>query len=326
MKKELLNKFFKGNASKSEIEQIVEYLYSNQIDKDLQVALEKELEDNELYAAYNPKNSFNKIAAEIDSTNKIKSQKPSFKILKLAATLLLLSISTFILLKFINSGSSPSVVQNNSISTIIKSTEKGQKLELKLPDGTFVILNAESQLKYYSDYGINQRKVELQGEAYFDVVKDTKSFLVDLNQIQISVLGTSFNAINRDKIPESVALVEGKVTVDDKRGNKINLKPGEMINMSDDGLQKSIFDIQQIIGWKDGWLIFEQASLESIIEKLELWYGVNILTDGESNQQYHYTGKFQNKSLEEVLNGISFVMNFNFQIDYDKVKINLNQK
>ena len=324
MKKELLNRFFKGNATKAEIEQIVEYLYSDEVDKDLQKVIADELEKNENNPFYNAKENFNSISEQINTKNKVQANQ-SFNWWKLAAAIILLAISTFVVFIVIDSTEPQEVAQNTIIKDIIKTTEKGQKLQMKLPDGTHVVLNAGSSIKYTQEYGREFRNVYLSGEAYFEVVEDTlRPFIVNVNSIKVSVLGTSFNVNNRENSSTTVALVEGKVLVEDQQGASIIINPGEMIKELTSGFKKSSFDYRKVVGWKDGWLTFDQDPFTDIKNTLELWYGVQIQVEGKSAEDYHYTGKFNNKSLEEVLKGISYVMDFDFDIDYDQVNINFN--
>ncbi|MEM1138211.1 MAG: FecR domain-containing protein, partial [Bacteroidota bacterium] len=154
-----------------------------------------------------------------------------------------------------------------SSKTIEKYNPAGRKSTIKLPDGSIIKLNSESSIKFPERFTTNTREIELKGEAFLEITKDpSKPFIVKTGNIRTKVLGTSFNI---KAIPDTetvkIALVEGAVQVTDYQSNMdIFLKPGEMVTAKPENFQKSHFDYNTEIGWKDGLLVFKDASPKEI--------------------------------------------------------------
>ncbi len=210
---------------------------------------------------------------------------------------------------------------------MVKENPKGQKLTVYLPDGSKVILNSQSKIKYKTSYEGNERLVQLEGEAFFEVKKDSLNpFRVIANGVSTTALGTSFNVNSKNNRIE-VALVTGQVKVEETNGQFVILNPGKAAVMDRKGiLEIKEFDYMNKVGWKDGTLVFNDNSLKEIIVKLEDWYGVEFVTSDVLENSFHYSGNFKNETLEDVLNGISFVHNFEFKIKGDTVEIYADNK
>ncbi len=320
--KEIINKFLRGRASNVEIRQIAEYIYSEEANNDLDEIMKNEFENNSNLQSFDPETSLQSILKKIiteDQPKPYKSKASSF--IKIAAAISFLLVVSITVLSYLSSNNDGLLETKQSYATEIKSTNNGQKLQFKLPDGSMVYLNSASSIDYLTDFADGNRIVSLNGEAYFEVVSDSLNpFIVQIEEVEVQVFGTKFNVNNHNGYA-SVALLEGNVVLKHPKGNRVDMSPGEVMQANNSGISKSSQDINQVTGWKDGWLYFEGDNLEEIQMKLEKWYGTPVEVSGKNIEKYHYTGKFRNKSLEEVLNGISFVMMFDFQIINDKVKI-----
>ncbi|WKN30650.1 DUF4974 domain-containing protein [Porifericola rhodea] len=210
---------------------------------------------------------------------------------------------------------------------ITKSNPRGQKSNLRLPDGTQVKLNADSYLEYASDFA-EAREVKLVGEAFFDVVSDSlKPFVVNAGDVQVKVLGTSFNvqAFPFEEVM-TVAVASGSVMVarqNEKQSESSQLKPMEMlkVNHKTGTFEKGKFKTQDLLAWKDGVLVFHQATFEEIIHKLKRWYGVDFIIQRKTPITDGFTGRYNNTSLEVVLEGMSFSSDFTYRIEGKKVFI-----
>lgn len=251
---------------------------------------------------------------------KISMEQRKFKsFLKIAASFIILtSIGLLFYLQF---NDNRSIVAESELvpPTIIKSNPAGRKSQIQLPDGTMVHLNAESSLSFPDRFLGDKRTVELVGEAFFEVKEDSAHpFNVKTKYIQADVLGTSFN-INEN----SVALLTGKVAVSklDETDKNIVLSPGQkaVLDNVKNTIIKSSFNYQRDMGWKDGIIYFEDADFSEIKKRLEQWYGVEIVSQG--NFDWTYTGFFENVSLERLLERLSYLENFLFEINEHKVKI-----
>ncbi len=207
------------------------------------------------------------------------------------------------------------------VQMITRTNPAGQKSTLILSDGTKVSLNAASSLTFPDRFGDSLREVSLEGEAFFDVTENkNKPFIISTGDNLIKVLGTTFNVKKEEEL--SVALVSGKVTVEDHRGNKIVLEPKEMVVKDKVGkITKTTFDPFEVIGWKDKYLVFKDDSFGEMKKKLEKWYGVEIQAEGFSQKDWSYSGVYYKETLENVLEGISITSNFAYKIDRKKVTI-----
>jgi len=208
---------------------------------------------------------------------------------------------------------------------VVKSTPTGVKLQTTLPDGSKVWLNSESRLTYNQDYGHAMREVYLQGEAFFEVMENkVKPFIVYSGELKITALGTSFNVNAITSTESSVALVTGKVEVVNESGKKkesVVLEPGQRVvhNIHSSALLTSEFSFDMVIGWKNGILSFENAGFHEVKGKLEKWYGVKINSDLPNTHNWNYTGKFDNQSLEIVLQRLAYIKKFKYEIKDNSV-------
>ncbi|MDR6785522.1 transmembrane sensor [Pedobacter africanus] len=189
-------------------------------------------------------------------------------------------------------------------------TPRGGKYGIKLPDGTMIWLNAESSLKFPTTFtGLSERRVELSGEAYFEVAKLTMNknqnipFIVATNKQTIEVLGTHFNVSNYINEPiAKTTLLEGSVAVSAHNShNKQILKPGEQSLLTSGSLVISKVDTDIETAWKEGNFNFEDESIQSIMRKLERWYDIEVVYDGPMNNDT-FGGKISvNRPLSKTL-------------------------
>lgn len=219
------------------------------------------------------------------------------------------------------------------VSIIEKKVPKGQKLKLHLPDGSKVSLNSSSSIIYPERFDDQARIVEIVGEAYFEVKKDSlHPFIVKSKNTEVEVLGTTFNI---HAYPEEksmvVSLLEGKVKVslsqaiqDQHVPESIFLEPGEEASLSNSSNKLSKRKIRNFneLSWMDGVLAFNNESVEKVFNKLELWYGVDFVFNTGMPAGEILTGKFQNEYLENVLLSINYTIRFDFKIEGDTVYIN----
>ncbi|MBN7809960.1 FecR domain-containing protein [Algoriphagus sp. H41] len=206
---------------------------------------------------------------------------------------------------------------------ITKVNPKGQKTSVRLKDGTLIHLNSKTILAYPEDFSETQREVRLlSGEAFFDVEKESRPFKVLLPSAEVEVLGTDFNVKQNGDRQLSVALVEGSVKVKDTLGNQVMLVPSEMLQIDENGnLNKSNFDVREITGWKDKYLVFKNDDFAAVVQKLENWYGVDIRFEGELPKGWAYSGIYFDESLANTLEGISQTSQIKYSIQEKQVKI-----
>lgn len=157
-------------------------------------------------------------------------------------------------------------------------TPRGGEYSVVLSDGTKVWLNADSKLYYPVSFHNRKREVWLSGEAYFDVAKDSgHPFVVRVDDLSVQVFGTQFNINTHLKGSVETVLVEGSISI--SFGHKCQfLKPGQLAEYrkGEGVLEVAEVDVTSYVAWKDGNFIFHNEPLESILEKLSLWYDLEV--------------------------------------------------
>jgi transmembrane sensor len=191
---------------------------------------------------------------------------------------------------------------NNELAYNTVSTPNGRQFRLTLPDGTKVWLNAGSHIQYPLQFRGKERKVEMAGEAYFEVAPDaTMPFMVDVNkEAAIRVLGTGFNINaynNEDKI--TATLIEGRIQVSSKE-KAIILEPGEQAVIQD-GISTAHPDLEQVVAWKNNLFDFEDSDLGDVMRQIERWYDIEVIYTGQQ-PKFQFTGKIsRNMTLENLI-------------------------
>ncbi|NDV17491.1 DUF4974 domain-containing protein [Muricauda sp. TY007] len=204
-----------------------------------------------------------------------------------------------------------------SVKVVEVTTAYGERKEIQLPDGTMVTLNAGSRLRYPEKFKGDRREVALNGEAFFDVFRDTlKPFTIETGKLRTQVLGTSFN-INAFQESDSirVSVVEGKVVVYDSMAVKEILLPNEQLkyNKVDKGYRTSKYDSSIDRAWSSNIIYFNGTSLEEATHILERWYNVTIeITDADLGDKV-ITGKYNDPKLKETMESLGFLMNIEFK-------------
>ncbi len=321
----LIGKFLNREASTIEKQQLQAWQNENEENEKLFQKLKGIWINTRISHASSTDQSFQKVMRKIQNTGKY-YQKPLTNgyrksargYLYWAAAIAFIIVSTFILYN-----QQQIQLQNtHTIATIIKANPSGQKSKVHLPDGSIVWLNAESKLKYPVSFDNLQRLVQLEGEAFFEVVKDSKRpFSVVSGNITTTALGTSFNISAFSEENEVlVTLATGKVKVKSNNHQVEFLEPGFGLsyNKADNNLKVQPINVENNTAWIDGVLLFEEDNFEEIINKLQRWYGVQIEVIGKPGNAMTYTAKFKNEYLSNVLESMRFGRPFTYDIN-DKV-------
>ncbi len=181
-----------------------------------------------------------------------------------------------------------SISKSTALHTL--STPVGGQYQVTLADGTKIWLNAATTIKYPPAFGGNERKIELRGEAYFEVAKnERKPFKVLMgDSTTITVTGTHFNvqAYQNEK-EQQVTLLEGSVIVANA-GSEIKLEPNTQALIKNKRMTKNaVSDAEEITGWKDGLFVFHDAPIESIMRQIERWYDAKVVYKAEIKQLFN---------------------------------------
>ena len=197
------------------------------------------------------------------------------------------------------------------------SVPRGTTYRVQLPDGTNVWLNSATSLTYPSEFLGKERKVVLSGEAYFEVAKNQqKPFVIEANDNFIQVLGTHFNvSAYKDDEAVTTTLLEGSVKVFNQHQTKF-LTPGKQAIAK---INQAIIDIKQVnteevMAWKNGYFVFVDADIKSIMKELARWYNIDVEYKGDIHQQ-QIGGTFSKyKKLEELLEYLQTLGEVNFKL------------
>lgn len=178
-----------------------------------------------------------------------------------------------------------------------------------LPDGTKAFINKNSNLRYAGNFGKEDRTIHLEGEAFFDVVKDEKHpFIVYTSRTKTQVLGTTFDVKAYDVQPVEVFVLSGKVAVSgqEKQSKEVVLTEGRKVTLGqDEQLSEDAISNHDFIAWKDNIMVFNDEPIGNVIRKVEALYGVRIVAD-ESVADYSIKTRITpDQPLEQVLDVIA---------------------
>lgn len=299
----IIEKYLQGKATKEEIKHIEQFEQFAE-NKMKNKAFRSKMEKGEIKDAI-----FRNVQINVQ-------EKPRFgPWLRIAASIaILVSVGIGYYFNSLNTDA----IETSTIAYVIKETTWGQKLDVRLPDGSIVKLNSGSKLKFPEKFMDSIRAITLVGEAYFDVVENkNKPFVITTNEITTTVLGTTFNVeAYSDETDIKVTLETGKVSINSTTENAL-LVPSEqaIFNKDKNTIKTQKVDVQKYLDWKNGVLRFEGATLGEAVKKLEKWYNVTMEFENENLAECEFTGAFKNEELTTVLKSLIFVkqnMNYDF--------------
>jgi len=202
-------------------------------------------------------------------------------------------------------------------------TPRSGQYQLVLPDGSKVWLNAESSIRYPVAFTGNERKVQITGEAYFEVAHNSKMpFVVEKGNVRVEVLGTHFN-VNAydDESAIKTTLLEGKVKTS-VNGQETILKPGEQVSVSHSShLSQPIpVETEDVVAWKNGLFHFENAGIKKVMRQIARWYDVEVVYEGTTEKSDPmFVEISRNTRLSDVLKILEESGGVNFSIQGKKV-------
>ena len=214
----------------------------------------------------------------------------------------------------------------------VKSNElvipRGGENTVILADGTTVHLNAGSKLTYPVRFAGKRRVVALEGEAYFDVVKDeTRPFIVQTHLGEVTVLGTAFNINAYTDASVYTTLVHGKVQFSSSSIGTIILSPGEQAVVSANGSEKRMVDLDEYVGWVDGRYVFNNRPLGEIMQTFERWYDIQVYYETPNLRDITYSGNLKRYgTINSFLDALELTGDLTYKISgrniliYDKVE------
>lgn len=244
-----------------------------------------------------------------------------------AAAILILVVSSSLLTLWYTQNEEVVFVANE-MNTLY--TPAGQRACLVLQDGTEVWLNAKSKLVYPAQFTGEERRVKVEGEAFFNVAKDSvKPFIVSAMDVDMKVLGTQFNVYCYPDVGYvETSLLEGSVRVffSGKEKEGILLKPDQQVTAANGKMVVKPIRLNEHFLWRDGVYAFENEPLIDILKKLELYYDVKIVVEDTTMFNETYTGKFrQRDSLDDIFKILQQIRSFKFCKDTENNIITLSK-
>ena len=313
MRRDILYKFFEGKASPKEQRLIGQWLDESEKHKEVLVR-ERMVFDAMI------------VSGGITDRQSVQSRKKRTRVVFME----LLRVAAVILVMFLVGGyiyvrKMEEIRLANNIVTVPVS----QRVNLQLPDGTSVWLNASSEIIYPAYFSGSTREIHLNGEAYFEVEHNaSKPFIVHTETFDIKVLGTKFN-VEAYKGMEgfTTALMEGSVEVTDRKNKdkSVRLYPAQKVAFRNGELCKSPIDNYDVYRWREGLICFKETRFADLMRQLEKNYGVRILINNEAVKEKVFSGKFRTTDgIDNALRLLQKEGHYTFEWDENKTTVCIN--
>ncbi|MCZ4244175.1 FecR family protein [Pedobacter punctiformis] len=212
------------------------------------------------------------------------------------------------------------VIQYNTIEA-----PAGGQWQVKLPDGSIVFLNALSSITYPTRFVGHERKVQLKGEAYFEIAHNkAMPFKVESFGQTVEVLGTHFNIMAyADEGVTKTTLIEGSVKLSDLKSKHSNvLKPGEQAVLNASGNLSVIqVNTDKVVAWKNGKFAFDNESIEVIMRNLARWYNVEVVYKGDIKDLPFTISISRYDNISKILDKISFTQALHFKVEGRRITV-----
>lgn len=229
---------------------------------------------------------------------------------KIAASFIFLSVfaASFYILR--NQGRRKSAIAYKHVEAAY-----GTKIRFGLPDGSIIYLKAGSRLTYPETFHDTLRSVTLEGEAFFEVARDTaRPFVIHTGKITTTVLGTSFLVRSFSDAPVEVSVATGKVKVADSRNHQAVITPNEQAryNNTDHEFSVQTVAVDQLIRWKDGYLTLD-GTLREALNMLQRWYGVQITLENPRMANCLIKATYKQEHIRNVLTSVCYLLDASFE-------------
>ena len=232
----------------------------------------------------------------------------SFTWMKIAASIAIIAVLSVTVYLY-----SPAVSQVHVAST-------DTKLEVTFPDGSTGILNVNSAFTYPEEFG-DERNVSFTGEAYFDIKKSTKPFIIDVNGVDVKVLGTAFNLVTTAK--EVMLYVDHGLVAFEKEGVQTKVAAGKeaIFKRADASIEIKDVPSENIMSWRNGVFNFNNTPIKEALAELSEYYNVNFKLENDKLEKCRISVTFENESLKGVLKSLSTILDAKTELKNKTVKI-----
>lgn len=213
------------------------------------------------------------------------------------------------------------IASTDAIVTATINVPRAGTYRITLADGTKIILNSESSLQYPTSFAGSERKVQLQGEAYFEVAADpNKPFLVSTGDQELKVLGTHFNIQAYPNEAISTTLLEGSVALTANK-KTLKLKPGQQAVLKREDFNVSEVTVDDYTAWTRNLFTFNMIPLRDIFQQMERWYDVDIDYPASLANEKYFMEIPKDRKLSEVLSSLSSLTGIKFKIVERRVTV-----
>lgn len=206
-------------------------------------------------------------------------------------------------------------------------TLENEQKEITLPDESKVFLNANTRIEYPENFKGDTREIKLEGEAFFEIKKDhSHPFIIHTSVAYTKVLGTSFNVFARKNSNEiRVSVKTGKVEVGIDATHKVQLEPGytAKVDLLSKDVEKVVTPSDNYLSWKTKEIVFADVTIAEVVDFMESYYGVKVEVNAEI-LDCHFTGKFNNPSLTELLNVLELSNGIQYQMKDNSIELQGN--
>ena len=324
----LMAKYYANECSNEEVNELNSWISENPENEILFYQVKEDLENINLSKSMKKVNvdlAWDKVKNRIQETEteepRVESKVKNFKmasVFKYAAAIVLLVAIGFFSSKMYQSYSKLNVYTEN--------TEQGKVVTL--PDGSVVTLNSDSKLVYPKKFAQNERRVVLEGEAFFDVSKNPEyPFIIETKNAEVKVLGTTFNVNAKypgDQVEVFVATGLVQLSEIQNTENKILISPGDVGVIQDKSISKSQNQDLNRIAWKTKEFVFKETYISDVISTLNRAYNTSITCNDDNILNLRYTVTFRNQEIESIVNVMA--RTFDLKIEQSENEIKLVKK
>lgn len=274
-------------------------------------------------SAYRIENMYHNFQKNIHSSKKSLRFQLNFLLRYAAIFIIAVGLTSVFFLYQQNNSSRTGIFGSNFVVHEEISANFGARMRFQLPDGTIVHLNSGSKLLFPNRFEGKSRRVELSGEAFFDVTTNPdKPFIVHTDLIDVKATGTSFNLKAYPESKEiSATLVHGNIVVEKEISGVVKqlaaLKPSQRAVYNIEKKDTRVSDLQDLdkfIAWKDGKLVFSNDPIQELAEKLGIWYNVDVRIGNDGLGSNRFTATFTEEPIEQVLDLLSKSTPFRYKI------------
>ena len=303
--KSIITRFIEGSASEQELAVLEEWFRkdkSNRVYFDEFVTTYHASVTMNRFHQQKTDDAWNKVSERIQIAHEARPTFPRQRYLtwvKVAASVSLMVLAGFAAKRFLRSS-----IFNASNNTVVVNTQPA-RMGIQLPDGSYVWLNANSSLEYAPAFATSNRVVNLKGEAFFDVRKNGRPFIVKTGALEVHVKGTKFNVqAYEDDASTQTTLEEGAIDLHIKGKTPVySMAPGDQITLdgSGGGVIRKKVDPSDFSAWKEARLVFDNTPLENVVARIANRYRARIVLDAFASRKELMTMTIEDESLDEVL-------------------------